>query len=82
MQPFSFGSRGSRQRLLRRLDSAAERLNPFLIMIAIGLAILDAACLIALIDTGSLAIRRPDPGSPVAASAASTMGQLGPQTGP
>jgi hypothetical protein len=72
MQPFSFRG-GSGQRLLRRLEHAAERINPFLMVIAIGLAILDAACLIALIDTGSLAIRRPDPGSSVAVSAASAV---------
>jgi hypothetical protein len=70
MQPFSFRGRGSGRRLLRRLDHAAGQLNPFLAMIAIGLAILDAACLIALIDTGSLAIRRPVPDAVVAAPAA------------
>jgi hypothetical protein len=70
MPPFSFRDRGSGRRWLRRLDHAAGQLNPFLAMIAIGLAILDAACLIALIDAGSLAIRRPAPDAAVSAPAA------------
>jgi hypothetical protein len=63
MQPFSFwgGGGGSYQRLLRRLDHAADQINPFLAIIAIGLAILNAACLVALLYTASLAIRGPDP---------------------
>jgi hypothetical protein len=77
MQPFSFWGggwgRGSAQRLFRRLDHAAGQINPFLAIIAIGLAILNVACLIALIDTGSLAIRRPDPGTAVATSAANAV---------
>jgi hypothetical protein len=39
--------------LLLRLERAAAEINPFLIVIAIGLAVLDAACLVALLDTGS-----------------------------
>ena len=60
MPPFSSRGGGSRQRLLRRLDDAAGKINPFLAIIAIGLAILNVACLRTLIDTGSLAIRRPN----------------------
>jgi hypothetical protein len=44
--------------LFRRLDRAAGRLNPLLMVIAIGLAILDLSCLISLLDTGSLAVHR------------------------
>jgi hypothetical protein len=36
------------QPLLRRLDAAAENLNPFLIVIVIGLAILDLSVFAAL----------------------------------
>jgi hypothetical protein len=50
-----------REPLLRRLDDAAGRINPFLMMVAIGLAVLDAACLIALLDTGSLATTDSNP---------------------
>jgi hypothetical protein len=49
---------GSYERLIRRLDQAAERINPFLVVIAIGLLILDASCLISLLDTGSLAVHQ------------------------
>jgi hypothetical protein len=59
MQPFSFRAWASYQRLLRRLDHASVQINPFLAIIAIGLAILNAVCLIALIDIGNLSIRRP-----------------------
>ena len=52
---FPRGGPGSCERLLRRLDHAAARINPFLVVIAIGLLILDASCLISLLDTGSLA---------------------------
>jgi hypothetical protein len=44
--------------LFRRLDRAAGRPNPLLMVIAIGLAILDLSCLISLLDTGSLAVHR------------------------
>jgi hypothetical protein len=36
------------QPMLRRLERAAGAINPFLIMIAIGLVILDLSCLLAL----------------------------------
>jgi len=58
-----------REPLLRRLDSAAGRINPFLMMIAIGLAVLDASCLIALLDTGSLATSRGGPSPTISAPA-------------
>ena len=45
--------------LLQRLDRAASVINPFLTVIAIGLALLDAVCLIGLLDTGNL---RTNPG--------------------
>ncbi len=51
-------NRGSREPLYRRVDRAAAKINPFLIVIAIGLAVLDASCLIALLDTGSF-VRQP-----------------------
>jgi hypothetical protein len=44
--------------LMRRLDRAAGLLNPLLMMIAIGLALLNVSCLITLLDTGSLAVHR------------------------
>lgn len=72
MQPLFPRRNRYREPLLRRLDHAAGQINPFLAMIAIGLAVLDAACLIALIDTGSLAIHRGDAGTAVSASAANT----------
>jgi hypothetical protein len=48
--------------LYRRLDRAAGRLNPLLMVIAIGLAILNASCLLTLFDTGKLPVRCVDPG--------------------
>ncbi len=59
-----------REPLLHRLDRAAGRLNPFLIVVAIGLAVLDASCLIALLDTGTLAISRGAPAPTISAPAA------------
>jgi hypothetical protein len=58
-----------RDPLMRRLDSAAARINPILMMIAIGLAVLDASCLIALLDTGTLAVHRGGPGPTISAPA-------------
>jgi hypothetical protein len=52
--------RRSREPLYRRLDRAADEINPFLMVIAIGLAVLDICCLVALLDTGSLGLRHPD----------------------
>ena len=43
-QPFDRHDR-SPPRWLRRLDHAAERINPYLGVLAIGLVILDATCL-------------------------------------
>ena len=48
--------RHDRESLLCRLDRAARRINPLLMVIAIGLAILDASCLITLLDNGSLTV--------------------------
>ncbi len=64
--------RRSREPLIRRLDLAAHQINPFLMMVAIGLAILDASCLIALLDTGSLGRR----GGPSTAISAPVSGAL------
>ncbi|MBV8120833.1 MAG: hypothetical protein JO081_12950 [Alphaproteobacteria bacterium] len=61
MAQFSSRPGGSLERWLRRLDRAAEQINPLLMMFAIGLAVLDAACVIALIDVGSLALHRGPP---------------------
>jgi hypothetical protein len=69
MQPFSFWGGGSYHRLLRRLDHAAGQINPFLAIIAIGLAILNVACAVALLDIGSLALRRPSPEPAISAPA-------------
>jgi hypothetical protein len=52
----------SREPLYRRLDRAAGQLNPLLMMIAIGLAILNASCLLTLFDTGKLPVRCIDSG--------------------
>jgi hypothetical protein len=57
---------------VRRLDHAADLINPFLIVIAIGLAILDVTCLIGLLDVGSLAAR-PGSGDAMSAPATSTV---------
>jgi hypothetical protein len=54
---------GSLVRWLHRLDRASELINPFLIVIAIGLAVLDSAWVIALIDTGRLPVHRGGPDS-------------------
>jgi hypothetical protein len=62
-----------REPLFRRLDRAAERINPFLIVVAIGLAVLDASCLIALLDTGSLMAGRAVPGPTSTGPAASAV---------
>ncbi len=78
MEPFFWRRRGSHQPLLRRLDRAAERLNPFLMMIAIGLAVLNISCLITLVDTGTLAIHHgaPDPPPPPGCPSATHVGPL------
>jgi hypothetical protein len=58
--PQSFRRPGrSDEPLLQRLDRAAGVINPFLTIIAIGLALLDAVCVIGLLDTGNL---RTNPG--------------------
>jgi hypothetical protein len=54
---FSPRHRRSREPLSRRLDRAAAEINPYLLMIAIGLAVLGFSCVIGLIYTGSLALR-------------------------
>jgi hypothetical protein len=69
MQQLSPRPDRSRDPLMRRLDSAAGRINPLLMMIAIGLAVLDASCLIALLDTGSLATSRGGPSPTISAPA-------------
>jgi hypothetical protein len=69
MQHFFSRRNPLREPLLRRLDRAAGQLNPFLMVIAIGLAVLVGSCLIALLDTGSLAVNRRGPGSMIAAPA-------------
>ena len=43
----------SREPLLNCLDRAAGQINPLLMVIAIGLAVLDICCLVALLDTGA-----------------------------
>ena len=53
---------------LRRLDRAAGRMNPFLVMLAIGLAILNLTCLALL--AAQLPITRHPPGSDAPASLA------------
>ena len=58
-----------REPLLRRLDRAAGQFNPFLMVIAIGLAVLVGSCLIALLDTGSLVVNRGGLGSTISAPA-------------
>jgi hypothetical protein len=63
----------SREPLMRRLDRAAGRINPLLMAIAIGLAVLDASCLIALLDTGSLAVRQGGPAPPISPPATSAV---------
>ncbi len=62
-----------REPLLRRIDRAAGQINPFLMVVAIGLAVLDASCLIALLDTGSLAISRGGPSPTISAPAAGAL---------
>lgn len=58
MQQLFRRNRRSREPLMRRLDHAAGQINPFLMVVAIGLAVLDASCLITLLDTGSLQLHR------------------------
>ena len=70
---FSLRHRGSPERWFRRLDRTAEQVNPFLIVIAIGLAVLDAVCVITLIDTGRLPVRRGSPERVIAAPIASAV---------
>jgi hypothetical protein len=55
--------------LIRRLDHAAQQINPFLMVVAIGLAILDASCLIALMDTASPGFRQGAPSPAISAPA-------------
>jgi hypothetical protein len=73
MPQFFYRHGGPRQPLLRRIDHAADRINPFLMVIAIGLAVLDAVCLIALLDTGSLAAHRDGLAPAVSAPAAGSV---------
>lgn len=70
MQPFFPRRNPFREPLFRRLDRAAGRMNPFLLVVAIGLAVLDASCVIALLDTGTLAVHRGGPGPTLTAPAA------------
>lgn len=56
------------ERLMRRLDQAAEQINPFLVVIAIGLLILDASCLVSLLDTGILAAHQGGAAAPAASA--------------
>jgi hypothetical protein len=70
---FFAGRPGSWERLLSRLDHAAERINPFLVVIALGLLVLDASCLISLLDTGGLAVHQGAAGPPMTASTTDTM---------
>ncbi len=58
----------SSDRWLRRLDRAAGRMNPFLVVLAIGLAILNLTCLALLAP--QLPITRHPPGSDTSASLA------------
>ncbi len=58
MRRFFHNNHDARARLLRRLDRAAARINPFLIIIAIGLAALDVVFLIGQVDTGNLGVHR------------------------
>ncbi len=59
---------------LRRLDRAAGRMNPFLVVLAIGLAILNLTCLALL--ASQLPITRHPPGSDASASLASGAGAM------
>jgi hypothetical protein len=60
----------SREPLLRRLDRAAGQINPLLMVIAIGLAILNISCLITLLDSGALKAHLRLPEQQVSAPAA------------
>jgi hypothetical protein len=73
--PLLFRHRRSREPLFRRLDRAADEINPFLMVIAIGLAILDICCLVALLDTGSLKL--PHPGAQPAVAGPAAIGVPG-----
>jgi hypothetical protein len=57
---------GSLERAINRLDRLAGRINPFLMMVAIGLVILNVAALINLIDSKNLPITRMSPDAPAA----------------
>ena len=57
---------------LRRLDRAAGWMNPFLVVLAIGLAILNLTCLALL--ASQLPITRHPPGSDIPASLAGDPG--------
>ena len=59
----------SLDRWLRRLDRAADRMNPFLAVLAIGLAILNLTCL-ALLASQLPITRHPAGADPPAALAA------------
>ena len=67
MSHSSHESGRSDELLLQRLNRAAGLINPFLTLIAIGLALLDVVCLIGLLDTGSL---RPNLGDSTTAAPA------------
>jgi len=66
-QPWGRNNRSNRspERLIGRLDRLAGRLNPFLAAIAIGLAILDASCLLALWGSNALPISRGAPSATI-----------------
>ena len=51
----------SREPLLRRLDRVAGELNPFLMILVVGLALLDLVCFVALM-VSRLPITRVSPG--------------------
>jgi len=53
-----------RASLLRRLDRAAGKINPYLMLVAIGLAVLDLAGFIALTQSAVTGCCRPEVGRP------------------
>lgn len=65
--------------LLRRLDRVAGEINPYLIILAVGLFILNLTCLAAL-EGSSLPITRMSPGPSISPSP--TTSNVGPVTPP
>jgi hypothetical protein len=57
----------SHEPLMRRLDRAAGEVNPFLIVLVIGLAILDLTCFVAL-QVSELPATQTNPGTSISAS--------------